>query len=134
MKPPFPNGRLVFPIPVLLTGAILVLWTLPLWWYTHQNRPEDFLWLHERDRLEGWTYSQIPVSKSAQAELGSDQYVNGEFKTAEGRRVSVFSAKRFAEKASDVDIFAHTPDRCWPLVGWKLELIAPETVQTKLAG
>ena len=122
------------PFLLFLTAAVLALWLFPAWWYTSASRTEDFLWFRERKDIAAWSYSEIPVSAGAQSELGSDQYVNGEFRQTDGRVVRVFSAKRYADTASDVDIFAHTPDRCWPLVGWRLHLIQPETVRLQVAG
>src|SRR5262249_31474240 len=76
----------------------------------------------------------ISVSEGAQAELGSDYLVNGEFTHPVLPTVRVFSAKRYAERQDDVDIFAHNPDRCWPLVGWKLRVIEPEFLTVDIAG
>src|SRR5262249_35304325 len=55
-------------------------------------------------------------------------------KSVDGHLVRVFSGKRYGEKETTVDIFAHNPDRCWPLIGWKLQLVAPEFVRLELWG
>jgi hypothetical protein len=68
----------------------------------------------------------------AQAELGSDYFFNGEY-TNSVHRVRAFSAKTYGS-SDDVQAFAHNPDRCWPLVGWKLKLLQPEVVCVRVAG
>jgi hypothetical protein len=78
-------------------------------------------WLTAQTNVVGWTFQDIPVSKSAEAVLVADRLINGEFKASTGAVVRVFSAKRYSESQNEVGLFVHTPDRCWTESGWQME-------------
>jgi len=106
---------------IVLSSALLVVWLFPRFWYSRTDPRQGYFWLVEQNRLPGWQYQETPVSEAAEAVLAADKIVNGEFRGAGGTVVRVFSAKRYAERESEFDMFSHTPDRCWTSVGWKLE-------------
>ena len=118
----------------LVCGAVVFLWLFPALWCKTQPGEKDFLWLSEQAVLDGWTYREMAIPESSRAELGSDRFVSGEFTRADGRAVTVFSAKTYDEKSDDMSVFAHNPDRCWPQMGWKLRLVQPEVVTFDLSG
>lgn len=63
-----------------------------------------------------------------------DRIVNGEFETKDGRSIRVFSAKRYEEKANEIGLFMHTPDRCWTQIGWRVEESTPEAIEVEVHG
>ena len=119
---------------IILSGALLVVWLFPQFWYSKTDPRQGYFWLAEQNRLPGWQYQETPVSEAAEAVLAADKIVNGEFRGAGGTIVRVFSAKRYAERESEFDMFSHTPDRCWTSVGWKLEPTAPDSIELDLHG
>jgi hypothetical protein len=126
--------RSVLTTTLVLSLAILVLWSFPRFWYTKTDPRQGLFWLAEQPRLAGWSFQDEPVSEAAEAVLAADKIVNGLFGRESGAVVRVFSAKRYSEKASEFDMFSHTPDRCWTSVGWKVEPVSPEFVELKLHG
>jgi len=119
---------------LLLSLALLSVWSFPRFWYSKTDSIQGCFWLAEQDRIPDWRYQELPVSQAAEAVLAADKIVNGEFKKGDQGVVRVFSAKRYSERESEFDMFSHTPDRCWTSVGWKLEPAAPEFVELTLQG
>jgi Protein of unknown function (DUF3485) len=122
------------PTAVVLSLAVAVLWFFPRFWYTKTDRTQGLHWFAERTEISGWRYESEPISDAAEAVLAADKTVNGVFTNSVGAMVRVFSAKRYAEKESEYDMFAHTPDRCWTSVGWKLEPAAPDWIELAVHG
>jgi hypothetical protein len=128
------KSRSVFATPFLLSIALLLIWAFPRFWYSKTDPHARYFWLAEQNNLSAWRYQELPVSQAAEAVLAADRIVNGEFSSDGKPVVRVFSAKRYSEQASEFDMFAHTPDRCWTSVGWKLERAEPEFIELELAG
>ncbi len=84
-------------------------------------------WLGERTEVQGWTYRAIPVDESAEKILVADRMFSGEYTNSLGGEIHVFSAKRYDEKANEIGLFIHTPDRCWVEAGWRCD---PESQPT----
>lgn len=112
----------------------LGLWVFPLLWYNRLDPKEGLFWLAEQNHIDGWSYREVPVAKSAEAVLVADRLISGEFFKGSDMTVQVFSAKRYDEKQNDIGLFVHTPDRCWTSAGWSLEAAAPDSVQLDLHG
>src|SRR5215212_6959379 len=110
----------------LVSALIAILWGFPAVWYTRTDAQLGHFWLSERTNVTGWTFGDIPVSKAAEAILVADRLVSGEFSTSAGKRVRVFSAKRYVESQNEIGLFVHTPDRCWTESGWKMAPVQPE--------
>jgi hypothetical protein len=115
---------------VLLSLVIFGAYCFPRIWYRNSGR--EFLWLAEARELPHWTRKTLPLSQAAETQLGADACVNAEFTRNDGRIVRFFSAKRFSKEGAEACVFAHTPDRCWPLAGWKLEKVEPEVREVVL--
>jgi len=111
---------------------VLAVWSFPRFWYSATDGHKDYVWLADRNPLPGWEYRETPLSAAAEGALAADRIVTGEFRNDAGMVVRVFSAKRYSEKEGDM--FAHTPDRCWTSVGWKLEPARPDLVELNLHG
>jgi len=119
---------------IVLSLAILVLWSFPRFWYTKTDSRQGTHWFAEQALLPGWQFKAEPVSAEAEQVLAADRIVNGAFVKDDGTVVRAFSAKRYSEKESEFDMFSHTPDRCWTSVGWKVEPAAPEFIDLNVAG
>jgi hypothetical protein len=92
------------------------------------------LWFGENERVDKWTYRDIPVAQSAEAVLAADHIANGDFQGVDASRVSVYSAKRYGKKDNEIGLFSHTPDRCWTIVGWKLEKVEQDCENLTIHG
>ena len=121
-----------FIVPALFSLAIAALWVFPQIWYTRQGA-EKPIWFAERSDIQGWEFSKIPISESAESVLVADRTVNGEFRQGE-KAVRVFSAKRYQEKSNEIGLFVHTPDRCWVDSGWTIEPLSPDVFELDLHG
>jgi hypothetical protein len=130
---PSTNPNRKWLMPVLSTAAIVLLWVFPSLWYT-QRSSEKGSWLAEQQQIDGWRYEAIPVAQAAESALVADRLVNGEFENPQGAKVRVFSAKRYQEKANEIGLFIHTPDRCWSQAGWKVEPADPQVVEVEVHG
>src|SRR5262249_43670862 len=84
-------------------------------------------WLSERKDVPGWNYRAIPVDESAEKILVADRMFNAEYTNSVGAEILVFSAKRYDEKANEIGLFIHTPDRCWVEAGWRCDPEAEPT-------
>jgi hypothetical protein len=120
-------------VPLVLATIVAGLWAFPGYWYTHRTS-DRVHWFHEKEDLPGWNYEAIPISKAAEAALVGDRLVNGEFHSQGGQAVRVFSAKRYEEKANEIGLFMHTPDRCWTQIGWRVESALPEIIEVEVHG
>ena len=118
--------RVWFP-PLILAALIVLLWAFPAFWFTARGKSRVY-WFAEKSELPGWSFRPIPIDQAAEKFLVADRTFNGEFKDGQGVEVSVFSAKRYEEKAGEIGLFMHTPDRCWVEAGWKIN---PEGAATK---
>ena len=125
-------GRSVWFVPVIFAAAISILWSFPNFWYTKRTSDQVY-WYAERTEVSEWGYTEVPIAKAAEAALVGDRLVNGEFARG-GKFVRVFSAKRYEEKANEIGLFMHTPDRCWTQGGWKLEPVEPDVITVDLHG
>lgn len=116
------------------SAGVALLWAFPSLWYT--SRPPDgaFQWFAEQDHVPGWSATNLPISKTAEAVLVGDKLVSAEYTRADGERVRVFSAKRYLKKENEIGLFSHTPDRCWTAVGWKIEPADPDFVEVPVHG
>ena len=119
-------------VPVVLCLFVAALWVFPGVWYTKQGTGQA-VWFVERSALDGWEYVSIPISESAERVLVADRTVSGEFKRGD-QPIRVFSAKRYAEKANEIGLFVHTPDRCWVEGGWRIEPVTPDVMQASVHG
>jgi hypothetical protein len=122
----------IFGTALVLSVAVLSVWSFPRFWYSKTDSLQGYFWLAERNQIPDWRYKELPVSQAAEAALAADRIVSGEFE--KDAIVRVFSAKRYSEQESEFDMFSHTPDRCWTSVGWKLEPATPEFVELTLQG
>jgi hypothetical protein len=118
--------------PAALCIVLAVLWAFPKIWYTRKGE-EQAIWFAERSDIEGWKYTSVPVDKAAERALVADRTVNGEFDRG-AAPIRVFSAKRYEEKANEIGLFVHTPDRCWTEGGWTVEPVAPDIVEVTVHG
>jgi hypothetical protein len=126
------NKQLI--IPALLAALVGLTWAFPRFWYRSENAGPKH-WLAERTEVPGWKYRPVPVDESAEKVLVADRMVNGIFTNSTGSQVYVFSAKRFEEKANEIGLFIHTPDRCWVQIGWRLDpKTAPDYKEITLHG
>lgn len=119
----------------IVTCFVLAVWGFPAVWYTRSARADASAWFGESTNVVGWSYSNIPVSASAERLLVADSTFSGEY-TNQSRRqvVRAFSAKRYTHKPHDTGLFLHTPDRCWALAGWKFEPVTPDHVELTVHG
>ena len=131
-RPARPRG--IFATALVLSVAVLAVWSFPRFWYSKTDSLQGYFWLAERNQLSDWHYKELPVSQTAEAVLAADRIVSGEFEKDGTGIVRVFSAKRYSGQESEFDMFSHTPDRCWTSVGWKLEPATPEFVEVTLQG
>lgn len=119
----------------VLSAVVLGLWSFPSFWYNRTGDARAKLWLHERDRIAGWNFTEIPVEERAEKLLVADALFSGVFTNqTDGRVVQVFSAKRYSDKPDEIGLFMHTPDRCWTDAGWDLSPVSPSVVQVKVNG
>src|SRR5262252_4303124 len=100
--------------------AIVVLWAFPAFWYNNPGTGE-MCWLGEKMDVPGWKYRAIPVDESAEKVLVADHIFNAEFVGDRATSIRAFSAKRYDEKANEIGLFIHTPDRCWVETGWRAD-------------
>lgn len=119
---------------IAVSALLLALWLFPRFWYTKADNTLGRFWFREQTNVVGWTFTDVPVAKSAEAALVADELDNGEFRRDEKTVVRVFSAKRFTESGNDIGLFVHTPDRCWTETGWKMESASPDSLETTLHG
>ena len=131
---PQPRSKAILLTTVVLSLAVLILWSFPGFWYSKTDALRGYFWLAEQNQIRNWRYKELPVSQAAEAVLAADKIVNGEFEQDGKTIVRVFSAKRYSELESEFDMFSHTPDRCWTSVGWKLEPATPEFIEVHLQG
>jgi hypothetical protein len=124
--------RRIWIVPAVLCACVAALWVFPEIWYS-KHGAEQAVWFAERSEIPGWKYTEEPVSESAERILVADRTINGEFRSGE-RAVRVFSAKRYEEKANEIGLFVHTPDRCWVESGWTIEPVAPDVVEVIVHG
>jgi hypothetical protein len=119
-----------------LSLAVVLLWSFPYWWYPRAETSGGLFWLSARSDLAGWRFHPEPVTKAAEVALAADSVQNGEFSTTRGDPavVRVFFADHFAENDGELDMFAHTPDRCWTSVGWQLESSLPDFITLEVCG
>jgi hypothetical protein len=110
-----------------MVGAFL----FPRFWY--RLAAGDVHWFAESRTLPGWSVSPVPLSEAAEAQVGAHTWVSARFGRTDGAEVTVFCAKRYGESWADVAPFAHTPDRCWTIAGWKIEPAEPEVQETMLS-
>lgn len=128
-------GRKAYLMVGLLAALVLGLWAFPWLWYSKTERTGPRLWLSERRAIDGWTFREVPVSERAEAILVADRTFSGEYQRSDNRTtVNVFSAKRYSEKADEIGLFMHTPDRCWTDGGWSLEPVSPEHLELEVNG
>jgi hypothetical protein len=120
-------------IPLLLAAVVGVLWVFPSFWYDRPAQGGTF-WFGERTNVTGWVFNNVPDDQSAEKVLVADRIFNGEFTAPGDLRVRVFSAKRYEEKANEIGLFVHTPDRCWVETGWKIEPSDPDLKTVNLHG
>jgi hypothetical protein len=137
--PTLPPAATAIPRPVVallaaVSSAVLLLWVFPSFWYTQSRIDSGFTWFGEQTVVAGWTYTNLPLSGSAEALLAADRIVNGEFVGRGGERIRAYSAKRYLTKENEIGLFSHTPDRCWTAVGWKLEPADPDYVERRVHG
>lgn len=116
-----------------VSAVVLVLWWFPKFWYT-RGATDSFLWLGERAAVPGWAFTNVPIGKTAEAFLVADRVVNGELLRADGRKVRVYSAKRYLKKENEIGLFSHTPDRCWTAAGMKMEPVDVDHVERTIHG
>ncbi|HEX7862162.1 MAG TPA: exosortase-associated EpsI family protein [Verrucomicrobiae bacterium] len=121
-------------VPACLTAAVGALWVFPKFWFTAQAAAHTKTSLTENRDIKGWIFEEIPISQAAERALVADHIINGEFRSAAGEAIRVFSAKRHTDNPNEIGLFVHTPDRCWVEGGWKLEPSAPGFIETKLHG
>ena len=117
---------------LMFSGLLGFCWGYPHIYYNKSQLGESRHWLQERTTVAGWVYTNLPISKAAEAVLVADELVNGEFSNDKGGLVRVFSAKRIKEKQNEIGLFVHTPDRCWTESGWKLEEATPDSVDLSI--
>ncbi len=118
-----------------LSVGVLLLWAFPWVWFSKTDQSVDRLWLSERADLPGWSFLEIPVSEREERILVADRTFSGRYDHRDNRaQVQVFSAKRYSEKASEIGLFMHTPDRCWTDAGWTLEPIQPDHLELEVRG
>lgn len=129
-----PNARAAFRLVLPLAALVALLWWFPTVWYRDGAHEAAFRWFAEQAEIEGWTFKDPPISKTAEAVLVGDRMVSGEFTRADGTRIRVFSAKRYVKKEKEIGLFSHTPDRCWTAVGWRIEPTDPDVVERSLHG
>ena len=108
-----------------LSLLILLIWKFPSFWFKPDESPGRVKWFREILTFKGWTYGEIPVGEAAEAILAADEMKNGEFTSANGGVVRVFSAKRYSEKENATGLLTHTPDICWTRVGLKALDVEP---------
>jgi hypothetical protein len=120
-------------VPSILTAIVAALWAFPSFWYVQRGEGK-LIWFGEKTDLPGWKFATVPVGESAEKLLVADHIVNGEFLGPEQADVRAFSAKRYAEKANEIGLFVHTPDRCWVEAGWQIEPTAPDAREIELYG
>lgn len=128
------NSRRNFALTILFSAAILICWGFPHLWYTHADPAKQYFWLSEQHALKGWTYTEEPVGKSAEAILVADQLISGQFTNDASQAVHVFFAKRYEEKQNEIGLFVHTPDRCWTESGWRIEPATPDVIKLAVHG
>ena len=118
--------------PIFLALGLVVVWLFPEVWYVDNTTRPDFRWFGENTNAPGYTYSVLGLDKTAEAILVADRLQAGEFRTADGTRISVYSAKRYSRKENEIGLFSHTPDRCWTIAGWEIETTNPDCVEFDL--
>jgi hypothetical protein len=105
---------------MIMAVAVGLLWIFPRFWY-NQTGSGARRWLSERKDVPGWSYRAIPVDESAEKILVADRMFSAEYTNSLGTEIHVFSAKRYDEKANEIGLFIHTPDRCWVEAGWRCD-------------
>ncbi len=106
--------------PITLAATVALLWVFPSFWYT-KHGDGRMRWLGEKVEVPSWSYRSIPVDEVAEKILVADRMFNAEFTNHLGQVIRVFSAKRYDEKANEIGLFIHTPDRCWVEGGWQMD-------------
>lgn len=124
-----PEFRLTI-LVILVVGC----YVFPSLWYQGEPPKDRMFWLKEQLAPAGWAFEPIPVPAVAESSISADRYFSGVFRNASGSAVTVFTAKVFEDSGSGMKIFAHTPDTCWPTVGWRQVPIEPSYIEMELHG
>lgn len=103
-----------------ITALFLAAVAGPAFWFSlGPTQPQGNLRLSVRESLDGWTFTNRPITETALAVLATTNVLNGDFVDANGRRVSVFAAHWPASHGRGMGVLMHTPDICWAQAGWK---------------
>jgi len=129
------RSRLGWIYVIILSAAVVGLWSFPYLWYRPHAKGQSRLWLRERSQIEGWIFHRIPVTERAERLLIADKHFSGVFTNLQtGVPVQVFSAKRYSQRSDETGLFMHTPDRCWSDVGWEIDVISPDSLELEVHG
>jgi hypothetical protein len=116
-----------------LSALLCAVWVFPSFWYRPGESMGRGVWFSATNNLNGWQFEPMPIGKAAEKELVADEVINGKFVRSDGALVRAFAASS-AKEAHTAAMFAHTPDRCWTAVGWKLRPAQPESLLMPVDG
>lgn len=114
---------------LLRSLTLIVVLILPSLWYNNKypvgNKVD--LNMFQRD-IKGWTFKSVDIEDAIEKLIKSDKIVNGMYTNYEKHmEINLFVTEKISNDLNDFPecILSHTPDRCWPSVGWKVEEAVP---------
>lgn len=88
-------------------------------WFDRGAGPSSVgITLVARTNLSGFTFIEEPISDEAKRVLDATHIVNGQFARPNGPTYTVFLASWYAAQRERLVLETHSPDICWPNVGW----------------
>ena len=102
---------------VLITVALVVAVTSPLWVFNLFSRGGETWDVSVSREIRGYEWRDEPVSEGARRQYGQSEIQNGNAIASDGRAIGVFFAKWETGKGADLSYGPHTPDVCFTASG-----------------
>jgi hypothetical protein len=123
-----PSRRMGF---LILLAALFFICVGGAWFWVWHGQPSqsEALWFEARTHLEGLPFTPEALDPGTLAKLGTTNIVNGRFTNDSPFESAVFLASWTAENGRNISLVEHTPDLCWPFIGWRpVELGQPNQI------
>ena len=117
---------------LILLGGLFFACVGGAWFWVWQGQPaqSEALWFKARTQLKGLSFTPEELGPDSLAKLGTTNVVNGRFTNDSHFESTVFQASWTTDNGRNISLVEHTPDLCWPFVGWRpVELGQPNQVE-----
>jgi hypothetical protein len=121
---------------ILLTGLFCVC-VGSAWLWVRLGRPaqSDSYWFEVHTNLAKLKFFPKATDAETLAKLGTTNVIDGIFTDASQLEARAFLASWTSEEGKQVSAVDHTPDLCWPHVGWKpIEIGQPRQIALAFSG